>query len=51
MWSRMSAWSPGAGPGDEPLTTDVDSMIYGTYGLEKQGGSRFTYNCVRGYHP
>lgn len=45
------AWSAGAGPGDEPLTIDVDSTICETYGLEKQGGSRFTYNYVRGYHP
>ena len=45
------AWSAGAGPGDEPLTVDVDSTICETYGLQKQGGSKFTYNHVRGYHP
>jgi Transposase DDE domain group 1 len=45
------AWSAGAGPGDDPLTIDVDSTICETYGLQKQGGSRFTYNYVRGYHP
>lgn len=45
------AWNAGAGPGDEPLTIDLDSTICETYGLQKQGGSRFTYNHVRGYHP
>lgn len=45
------AWSQGAGPGDGPLTIDVDSTICETYGLAKQGGSKFTYAKVRGYHP
>lgn len=45
------AWSAGAGPSDEPLTIDVDSSIHETYGLAKQGGMKFTYNHVRGYHP
>lgn len=45
------AWSAGAGPCDEPLTIDVDPSIHETYGLAKQGGSKFTYNHVRGYHP
>lgn len=45
------AWATGAGPGDKPLTIDVDSSIVETYGLAKQGGSKFTYNHVRGYHP
>jgi|SRR3990170_3142323 hypothetical protein len=45
------AWSAGAGPGDDPVTIDLDSTICETYGLQKQGGSRFTYNYVRGYHP
>lgn len=42
------AWSAGAGPGDGPLTIDVDSTITQTYGLKKQGG-RFGYTHVRGY--
>ena len=42
------AWSAGAGPGDEPFTIDVDSSIHETYGLAKQGGTKFTYNHVRG---
>jgi len=45
------AWGAGAGPGDAPLTIDIDSTICETYGLTKQGGSRFTYTGVRGYHP
>ena len=45
------AWAAGAGPGDGAVTIDVDSTVCETYGLAKQGGSRFTYNHVRGYHP
>ncbi len=45
------AWAAGAGPGDDPVTVDVDSSIVETYGLKKQGGTKFTYNKVRGYHP
>ena len=42
------AWSAGAGPGEGPLTIDVDSTITETYGLKKQG-ARFGYTKVRGY--
>ncbi|MGH9021766.1 MAG: IS1380 family transposase [Acidimicrobiia bacterium] len=45
------AWAAGAGPGETPVTIDVDSSIHETYGLAKQGGAKFTYNKVRGYHP
>ena len=46
------AWAGGAGPGDAPLTIDIDSSIHETYGLHKQGGARFTHvKGVRGYHP
>jgi hypothetical protein len=45
------AWSAGAGPADGALTIDVDSSIHETYGLAKEGGTKFTYNHVRGYHP
>ncbi len=45
------AWAAGAGPGSGPLTIDIDSSVCETYGLKKQGGSKFTYNHVRGYHP
>jgi hypothetical protein len=45
------AWAAGAGPGGHAMTIDVDSSIVETYGLDKQGGAKFTYNHVRGYHP
>ena len=45
------AWAAGAGPGAGPFTIDLDSTICETYGLQKEGGSRFTYSHVRGYHP
>jgi len=45
------AWAAGAGPGSDPFTIDLDSTICETYGLKKEGGSRFTYSHVRGYHP
>ena len=44
------AWAAGAGPGEAPVTIDVDSTICETYGLAKQGGV-FGYTQVRGYHP
>jgi hypothetical protein len=47
----VRAWAAGAGPGDQPFTIDVDSSIHETYGLAKHGGTKFTYNHVRGYHP
>ena len=31
------AWAAGAGPGDGPLTIDLDSTICETYGLFKEG--------------
>jgi Transposase DDE domain group 1 len=45
------AWAAGAGPGGAPLTIDLDSTICETYGLQKDGGTRFTHTGVRGYHP
>jgi hypothetical protein len=47
----IRAWRSGAGPGEGPVTIDVDSTICETYGLAKIGGSRFTYTHTRGYHP
>jgi hypothetical protein len=44
------AWAAGAGPGDAPVTIDVDSTVCETYGLAKQG-ARFGYTKVRGLHP
>jgi hypothetical protein len=45
------AWAAGAGPGDGPLTIDLDSTICETYGLQKQGALHHGYTHVRGYHP
>ena len=45
------AWAAGAGPGTEPLTIDLDSTICETYGLQKEGATRFSHTGVRGYHP
>ena len=45
------AWAAGAGPGDGPLTIDLDSTICETYGLDKEGARHHGYTGVRGYHP
>ena len=45
------AWGAGAGPGDEPLTIDLDSTHCETYGLWKEGAQRHNYAGQRGYHP
>jgi hypothetical protein len=47
------AWAAGAGPldRDAPFTIDLDSSVHETYGLKKEGGTRFSYDHVRGYHP
>ena len=45
------AWSAGAGPGDGPLTIDLDSTICETYGLAKEGARHHSYTSQRGYHP
>ena len=49
MLSR--AWAAGAGPGDGPLTIDLDSTICETYGLAKEGARHHGYTGQRGYHP
>ncbi len=45
------AWAAGAGPGDDPLTIDLDSTVCETYGLAKAGAQRHNYAGQRGYHP
>ena len=45
------AWQSGAGPGDAPLTIDLDSTICETYGLDKEGARHHGYTGKRGYHP
>ena len=44
------AWAAGAGPGDGPLTIDLDSTICET-GLAKEGAHDHGYTGQRGYHP
>ena len=44
------AWAAGAGPGDEPMTIDVDSTICEVHGYTKQGAA-YGYTRVRGLHP
>jgi hypothetical protein len=49
--TRLSrAWAVGAGPGDEPMTIDLDSTISEVYGNLKEGAS-YGYTHVLGYHP
>ena len=45
------AWAAGGGPGEGPLTIDLDSTICETYGLAKEGARRHGYTGQRGYHP
>ena len=45
------AWAAGAGPGDGPLTIDLDSTICETHGLAKEGVRHHGYTGQRGYHP
>ena len=45
------AWATGDGPGDGPLSIDLDSTICETYGLAKEGARHHGYTGQRGYHP
>jgi hypothetical protein len=44
------AWSAGAGPGDGPMTIDLDSTICEVHGKQKHGAA-YGYTRVLGYHP
>jgi hypothetical protein len=44
------AWAAGAGPGEGPLTVDVDSTICEVHGYHKQGAC-YGYTRTLGYHP
>jgi Transposase DDE domain group 1 len=44
------AWAAGAGPGDGPLTVDVDSTICEVHGYHKHGAC-YGYTHRLGYHP
>ena len=46
----MRAWALGAGPGDSPMTIDIDSTIQQVYGKQKQGAA-YGYTGVLGEHP
>ena len=45
------AWAAGAGPGDDPLTIDLDSTVCETFGLAKEGAQRHNYAGQRGCWP
>ena len=45
-----NAWDLGAGPGDAPMTLDIDSTIQQVYGKQKQGAA-YGYTGVLGEHP
>ena len=45
------AWAAGAGPGEGPLTIDLDSTMCETYRLAKEGARHHGYTGQRGYHP
>jgi Transposase DDE domain group 1 len=44
------AWAAGAGPGEGPMTIDLDSTICEVHGHHK-GGAAYGYTRVLGYHP
>jgi hypothetical protein len=45
-----AAWAAGAGPGDGPMTIDLDSTITEVHGKSKQGAA-YGYTRQLGYHP
>jgi hypothetical protein len=44
------AWTVGAGPGDGPMTMDLDSTVCEVHGYHKQGAA-YGYTHTLGYHP
>ncbi len=44
------AWAAGAGPGDGPMTVDLDSTVCEVHGHHKQGAA-YGYTHTLGYHP
>jgi hypothetical protein len=44
------AWAAGAGPGDGPMTMDLDSTVCEVHGHAKQGAA-YGYTRKLGYHP
>jgi hypothetical protein len=46
----LRAWAAGAGPGDGPMTIDLDSTVCQVHGDHKQGAA-YGYTRKLGYHP
>ena len=44
------AWHVGAGPGDAPMTIDIDSTVCEVHGKQTQGAA-YGYTRQLGYHP
>jgi DDE family transposase len=44
------AWAAGAGPGEGPITIDLDSTVCEVHGYHKQGAA-YGYTHTLGYHP
>jgi hypothetical protein len=44
------AWAAGAGPGDGPMTIDLDATVCEVHGHAKQGAA-YGYTNTLGYHP
>jgi Transposase DDE domain group 1 len=44
------AWAAGAGPGQQPMTIDLDSTVCEVHGHHKQGAA-YGYTRQLGYHP
>jgi Transposase DDE domain group 1 len=44
------AWHLGAGPGEAPMTIDIDSTVCEVHGKHKQGAA-YGYTRTLGYHP
>jgi hypothetical protein len=44
------AWAAGVGPGDGPMTIDLDSTVCEVHGYHKQGAA-YGYTHTLGYHP
>jgi Transposase DDE domain group 1 len=46
----LRAWAAGAGPGDGPMTVDLDSTVCEVHGYHKQGAAYGSTHTL-GYHP
>ena len=51
LYLPLSGRAAGAGPGEGPLTIDLDSTVCETHGLLKEGARHHNYAGRRGYHP